>query len=123
MRLKKIQEEIEKLSQDKNSKISAQEGQGRGILAPLIQGKQKKIADEYDGRMAPLELQKKHLLERRQLSVAIISTIIGAILGVIGTATFSALTNTAPKSTLDNPDEDSHHIQLDTDMPDRATDK
>lgn len=116
MRLKKIQEEIEKLSQDKNLKISAQEGQGRGIPAPLIQGKQKKIADEYDDRIAPLELQKKHLLERRQLSVAIISAIIGAVLGVAGTAAFSTLTSTVPKSTLENPGEGTPHTQLDTDV-------
>lgn len=99
MNLKELQHQIEKLHKEKSLEIASQEGQGRGIPLPLIQGKQKKIADEYDGRIAPLELQKKHLLERRNLSVAIVSAIIGAALGVVGTTFFSALTNAVTKST------------------------
>lgn len=83
MKLRKIQEKIESLYSDKKMAIRSLEGQGRGIPLGLIQGQQKKVADEYDAKIAPLELQKKHMIERRTLMIAVAGILVTAVIAMV----------------------------------------
>lgn len=60
-RLRELQREIQKLGIEKQRKIDAKEGQGRKIPLEIIRDQQAKIAEEFDKKLAPLEMEERHL--------------------------------------------------------------
>jgi len=55
---------IKKLHKEKDAKIVALSGQGRGILLSIIQRQQNKITLEYNNKIETLERERRFVLEK-----------------------------------------------------------